>query len=466
MEQKFGMKQWIFFALSIALILIGKLAAPVSVLSAAGNTSLFFMLAIVVLLVSQTLSAGVIAIFGIICIPLLKLTPTLNDAAKLFGSQLFFFILACFAISTIMGKLPLSKRLLYFFLKTFNKSTKQSIIAMLLTTALLSTFISNFPCAILMYSIIKPFIDMIENEAERKQTAKTLIIGIIISVAIGGFCTPIGNSCMALASSTLTQVGFGISFVQWMSFGVPIAIVLFPITIFVLFKLLPPVEQSVEVRNAFINKLKAEIPNKFSIQEILTVLILGVTVVCWILNFNLMIVTVLCGLALIFPGFKLLTWKEFNDNTGWGTILMVCSILAVVSTLQSTGVITALMNVFKTALPVGVSPMLLLIIFGVFVSLMLILMPNGPVLVAVLATTIISLAQVIGIHPGVFLVGYAYFTTCSFLVPVDAITMVLFNNGANFSSKDYIKVGLPITIVIIILIAVWMPICGKILGLI
>ncbi len=466
MEITFGKKHWIFIFLSLVIILIGKFISPINSLSPEGNTSLFFMIGLILLLVTETLPTGFIAIAGVIFIPLLGLTSTLNDAAKLFGSQLFFYTLACFAISGVMGKLPLSRRLLYFFLKTFNKSIRQSITAILLTTALLSTFVSNFPACILMFILSKQFLQMINDEQQRKQTSKSIMVGLILSVAIGGIITPIGSSCVMLASSFLLQAGYGITFLQWICFGLPIATVSFPVMIFLLFKLLPPVEQPDEIRKEFAEKVNAEIPDKFSVQEILTVIILGITFICWVLNFNLLMVTCLCGLALIFPGFKLLTWKEFNAGTGWNTVLLICSFLAIASTMQTTGVTAWLIKIFNILIPNGASPILLLIIFGIFVSIVLLLMPNGPVLMAVLGTSIITLANIINIHPAILLIGFATYTTYSFILPIDGISLIVYEGGANFATIDEPKVGIPMAIAAIIITAFWLPICGKLLGII
>lgn len=99
------------------------------------------MLTIVVYLVSEALPPGVIALVGIVFLPILGITKSLQEAAGALGNQLFFYTLACFAIGTVMAKMPISNRILYFFLKTFNKSTKGTITAIMLTTATISTYI-------------------------------------------------------------------------------------------------------------------------------------------------------------------------------------------------------------------------------------------------------------------------------------------------------------------------------------
>ncbi len=465
MASTFKMKNWIILVISIIITLIGKFMAPIAALSADGNTVLFFMMAIVLILATETLPSGPLGIIVIVLLPVLGLAKTLNDSAKLFGSQLYFFILACYAIALIMGKLPLSKRILLFFLKKFGKTTKGTITAILLTTAILSSFISNFPACLLVFFIAKQYINMIENEADRKQTQRSIMVGIIIAVAIGGICTPVGSSCTILASTYLAQAGYPISFLQWICFGLPIAAIMFPAATFLLYKILPPVEQSEESRKIFIDNVSAQIPEKMSAQEILTLIILGATFICWVLNFNLMLVTCFCAIAILFPGFKLLSWKEFNDGAGWGTIMMVCALIAVVTVISSTGVMAWLLVIFNSLIPAGASPIIILLILGLFTAVIILIMPNGPVVMAVFGSVIVALATSLGIHPAVLVLSFAFFTTYSFTLPIDSLSLVIYDGGANFRAKDEPLVGIPLMVIATIATSIWVPICALLLKL-
>ncbi len=465
MTSIFNKKHWIFLIISIAITLVGKFLTPIRALSPEANTALFFMLAVVVLLATETLPSGLLGFIVVVMLPVLGLVKNLNDATTLFGSQLFFFALACYTIALIMGKLPLSKRILLFFLKKFGKTSKGTITAILLTTVLLSTFISNFPACLLVFFIAKQYINMIEKEEDRKQTQRSLMVGIIIAVSIGGLVTPVGSSCAILASTYLSQAGYGIGFLKWICFGLPVAVIMFPSAIFLLFKFLPPIEQNEETRKIFIDNVEAQIPAKMSSSEILTLVILGVTFICWILNFNLMLVTCFCAIAILFPGFKLLTWEEFNEGAGWGTIVMICAILAIVSVIASTGVMTWLLNIFTSLIPVGANSAIIILILGLFTALMILIMPNGPVVMAVFGTMIIPLSISIGIHPAVLVLSFAFFTTFGFTLPIDALSLIIYDGGNNFKAKDEPIVGFPLMLIATIATAIWMPVCSFILGL-
>ena len=465
MTKTFGTKQLISIAFSIAIILFGRFAAPLDILSAEGNTALALMLGLVVLLLTEALPAGLIGIIGIVVLPLLGLVPTLGAAAALFGNQFFFYLCACYAIAGVMEKSPLSKRILYFLLKAFRNSVKGMITAMILATAILSTFISNFPAAILMSILGKQFLSMFPDEKDRRQTSKSLMIGIVIGVAIGGIATPVGNSCMILASTYLSEAGYPVSFLRWMVFGVPVAAAMFFFTKMFLFKIFPPAPLDDDTRAQFLADMKAQIPEKLGGREWITLTILTATFICWVMNFNLMLVTCICGILLLFPGFGLLTWNEFQKQAGWGTTILICSLCAVVGVLQSTGVLDWLLSLLSAAIPAGAGLFPIILVLGLFTALIVIVMPNGPVLVTVLGTTIIALASQMGVHPAVLLLGFAFFTTFGFIFPTESLALAIYDGGSNFDAKDLPKIGLPLSIFATLVTAAWLPVCAKLFGM-
>lgn len=444
-------------AASIILILVGKLSAPIPAISADANTALFFMLSLVIIIATETLPAGLIGIVAVAMLPILGLTESLAAASALFGNQLFFYTLACFAISAVMTKLPIGSRILLFFLKRA-KSTKGIITALLVTCAVLSMFISNFSAALLVYMVGKQYLSMIQNQEDRKKLSGTLMIGLVLSAGIFGFITPVSNSGTVLVSTYLADAGYTVSFGQWLAFGFPIAAVWLPIMFAFLFKLLPPPEQSNEAREGLLTAVMASIPERVSKQELLAIFILGITFVCWILNINAMIVSCCCCIALLFPGFGLISWKDFNDTVGWGSLLMICGLIAAVSALSSTGVFPWLIELFSALLPPGAGLVWVLVLLGLCIPIMLILIPNAPALVAVLGAALIPMAEGMGIHPVPLLLSFCAFVSVEAVIPIGSLTMIIYDGGRNFRAKDMPKIAIPTALCAVILCAIWAPI--------
>ena len=387
------------------------------------------------------------------------MTESLDQAASMFGSTMFWFSLACFAIATVMTTLPLSKRISLCILKIAPKNINGVISALFIATAVLSAFMSNFSAAIILTAIAKQFLEIYDNEEDRQKSKSALFIAIVLGAAIGGIVTPMGSGCMVIAKNFLDQAGFSISFVQWIAFGLPVAIVMFIASLFVLTHFLKPVPLSEEKINAYINTLQSELPDKWSLQEILAAVILVVTLIFWLMNFNMILVALLCTILLLFPGFGILSYQTFEKETGWGTVMLIPALMVVVSILAQQGVLDWLVGGLMNVIPEGAPVQLIIVIFGIFIAVVLIVMPSGPVLTTVMVPIMISLAQQVGVHPVALAMAIAFFATFGFIIPTETVALMVSDGGKNFTSKDLPKIGLPVSIVAIIACAIWLPIC-------
>ena len=458
-KKTFGTKSWIITGVVILLILFGRLVAPISALGVGGNTALFYMLGIVILLLTNVFPVGLIAIISIAFLPILALTDSLDTAAQMFGSTMFWFSLACFAIAAVMTKLPLSKRISLLILKIAPKNINGVISALFIATAVLSAFMSNFSAAIILTAIAKQFLEIYDNEEDRKKSKSSLFIAIVLGAAIGGIVTPMGSGCMVIAKSALEKAGYSISFVSWIVFGLPVAIVMFFATLFVLTHFLKPVPLDSEKIEAYIKKMQSELPDKWTLQEILATVILGVTLICWLMNFNMILVALICTVMLLFPGFGILGYDEFEKETGWGTVMLIPALMVVVSVLAQQGVLTWVVNGMLKVIPENASSFVVIAIFGVFIAAILIVMPSGPVITTVMVPIAIELGTKIGVHPVALGLAVAFFATFGFIIPTETVALMISDGGKNFSSKDLPKIGLPVSIVAIIACALWLPIC-------
>ena len=158
----------------------------------------------------------------------------------------------------------------------------------MIATAFLSMWISNtatavmiLPVGLAIISQLKDSPNTIENENEI--FGKTLMLAIAYSASIGGMATLIGTPPnLVLAGVVKTSYNIEINFLQWMSFGLPVSILL----LFICWKYLTSVaynfkndsfESGVEEIDKQINSL-----GEMSYEEksVLTVFIL--TALAWI----------------------------------------------------------------------------------------------------------------------------------------------------------------------------------------
>lgn len=319
-----GVKNNVTLVISLCIMCAGLFVPEMFGMSRMAIKTLCFTIAILVLLVTESMHIGVVSLLILALQPILGLTSSFAETVANFNTPIFFFMMSAFIIAGAVQESHLSKRMLKILLLKFGKTTKGAIFAILLATALLSTVIANLPALALFYGCSLNLLDMFENEEDRKQTGKSLCIGLIYASLCGGICTVVGNMNPMIAAAVLQDAGYHISFLQWMMVCAPAGIILFPVMIFLLFKFFPPVEISDEKRIRFINEI--EVAEKMSKQEIWVLFVLALMVVFWLLGshfpiFNTMHVS-LCGAVLmLLPSAKIMNWQTANRHVGWAPLL-------------------------------------------------------------------------------------------------------------------------------------------------
>lgn len=467
MEVIMSVKKKLVIFISLVVIVLSKFVPPFGGLDQRGCTALISTLGIILLLIFDALPLGLIAFIMIAIQPVLGLTESLTETASLFASPIFFFAIVGFGISAVMSKLPLTKRILRFFIRRFGKSTKGMIMAIAITAALFSTVIANFPVMLLFLALALGFVNAFEDENEKKATGKTLFLFLPIAICLGGIITPVGNVPMILCSGFLADAGHPVNFLQWMVMGGGIALVMIPVTALLVFKMFPPAKLTEEKKQKYLESL--DIPEKFTRQEIYAAVILGVTILCWILSssvpaLDMMLVGVIALCFLLFPGFGIITWKEFNEKCNWSTVMLVGSILAMCNMLSNTGVIQWMVDFFLEILPQNINITLLILGLAVFTFIVDLIMTNSPALFSLFGMPVIGVAAALSVHPAMTAYPLAIFATFPVLLPLEAVYLVAYTQGY-YTVKEMFRVGIVSSVLLAVMTAVWVPFSAGLMGI-
>ena len=452
--------------ISVLIIVIGIFMPGMFGLSTLAMRALFFTVAILLLLVTETLHIGIVALLMVVLQPVLGLTGSFAESVSNFNTPIFFFLISAFVIAGAVQESNLSKRILKFLLLKFGKTTRGAITAILLATALLSTVIANLPALILFYGISLDFLAMFDDAEDRRQTGKSICIGLIYAALCGGVCTVVGNMNPMIASANLAAAGTSISFLQWMIVGTPVGVLLFPLMLLILFKTFPPVEIEAEKRERFIQSIQVEA--KMGFQERWVTIIIILMVIFWLLGskfpfFNTMHVSICGATLMLLPCFRIMDWGTANRYIGWAAILLTCAFVSMAAVFTSTGLTEWILTLMNHVLPADANMILVLIVLGVITVLTLLLISNGPALVTIFAPSIIGLASARGINPAYLMIPLSMFMAFTVLLPIDSISLVTYASGT-YEMKDELKAGVPFAVCGILLISVVTVIMMKIVG--
>jgi sodium-dependent dicarboxylate transporter 2/3/5 len=170
------------------------------------------------------------------------------------------------------------------------------------------------------------------------------------------------------------------------------------------------------------------------------------------------------GFALLFiPGFEILTWDEFLSSVSWPAFFLVGSIITIGGALIANGVSQWLVTSFfpeTLNLPtLGIG-----FIAAIIVFVMLIIVPVAPALIPLLSAPFVGLAVSGGVSPVFLMMILGLAVSNCYLLPLDTVPLLTYMTGY-YKMQDMPKATAPIQIALAVVLAVWVPIALKILGI-
>ena len=153
------------------------------------------------------------------------LSPT--QVAQAYGSPLILLLLGGFMISTAMSDSGAHRRIALFMVRLFGGGSARGLVLGFMTaSAVLSMWISNTATTLMLLPVALAVLERAD-----RQLAIPLLLGIAYAASIGGLGTPIGTPPNLIFMQIYSdQFGQTISFPQWMSWGLPVVIIMVPLT--------------------------------------------------------------------------------------------------------------------------------------------------------------------------------------------------------------------------------------------
>ena len=471
-----------------AFILLAVNFSPgISGLSGAGQSTIALTLFFLFLLVTEALPVTLASLLTIGLIPVFGAREAFYGAVQGFSHPVIFFILSSFAIAGAIMNVPLPKRILLFLVKRTKPGFKNILFSMMVATAVVSFFISNVPACAIMMVIALEFVNMFENGEQKKRAGKILMIAIPVATMIGGIATPASSSLNLLALSILySETGISVSFVQWMFVGVPLVVVLIPFAWFLMVKVyeLPDKPNRTRAYNApspeciisqneipiekFLKKLEAEVNPRFERRELIVLAAMSLMLVLWLLSswvesMEIFTVSVLGAVFLMLPGIEIITPKKFVESINWDIIFISGTVLSLAAAFIQNGVSEWLLELFlninldlHVSLLVGIAALSAFLLLTVFTS--------APALITVLAAPFVAVALAGGIPPGFLIIALAICSGNCYLLPLDTVQLITYSKGY-YSMTDMGKSTVFLQLALIVLLALWIPFAGEIVGI-
>jgi sodium-dependent dicarboxylate transporter 2/3/5 len=254
--------------------------------------------------ITEAIPIAATALLPIILFPFLGVMST-SSTTSAYANHLIYLFMGGFLIAMAMQKWNLHRRIALHTIHRVGVSPSRIILGFMTATAFLSMWISNTATAMMMLPIALAVINQLTiNQPTGTDECKTtsafgtaLMLGIAYSASIGGVATLIGtppNAILAGVVENLYQQR--ISFAAWLSFGVPLALVMLAIAWFYLTRLAYPVgHQSAPGVKELITKELSEL-GPMSRQESWVAIIFAGVAISWV-GRGLFDITALAGVS-------------------------------------------------------------------------------------------------------------------------------------------------------------------------
>jgi len=189
--------------------------------------------------VTEAVPLAATALLPLVLFPLLGVTDIAVTAAP-YANPVIFLFLGGFWLALAMERSGLHKRVALSIIARGGGHPRRLVGAVMAAAALLSMWVSNTATTMMLLPIAASLAGAPKDPKEpmdpaRRAFATALMLGVAYAASIGGLATPVGSPPNALAVGYLAQThDIHISFADWMMFGVPVVLVLLPLSWFVL----------------------------------------------------------------------------------------------------------------------------------------------------------------------------------------------------------------------------------------
>ena len=418
------------------MLLAGPLAALVAgLLMQDAGPAVAWTVAVTTLCAAWWITEAVpIPVTALIPIALLPLVGAIApvQAARAVGDPLILLLMGGFMLSTAMEKSGAHRRIALGMINLFGaRDGRRLVFGFMAAAAVLSMWISNTATTLMLLPIALAVIQGCDD----KRLAIPLLLGMCYAASIGGTGTPVGTPPNLIFMRVYQEsTGVELGFTQWMSWALPVVLVMLPIAGFWLTRGL---KLSAPVKLPAVGAWRRE--------EVRTLAVFAVTALLWVTRrepfggwsglldlpqANDGSVALLAVVAMfVIPngaGGRLLDWKTAG-SIPWGILLLFAGGICLAGAFASTGLSTTIGDMLASY--AGWSPWLLILIICLAVTFLTEITSNTAT-TSLLMPILAAAAIAAGIEPRVIMVPAAISASFAFMLPVaTGPNAVVFSSG-------------------------------------
>ncbi len=355
------------------------------------------------------------------------------------SNSVIWLILGGFFIAEAISKVGLDTQMFRFAVRSFGSKPKRLLLGLMLATAVGSMIMSNTATTAMMIAAVAPLVATLEEDAP---FLKALFLGIPAAAALGGMGTIIGSPPNAIAVEAINSipsldVNFG--FLDWMIYGVPIALVLTLIVWFGLTKKYVPKVSALNINVLDLGNNSDEEDKsrrEIKLRKNIVLAVVGLTILLWMTEkWHGIPAAAVSGIPIIiFTMVSIITGDDVR-KLPWDTLMLVAGGLSLGLAIQEAGLASYFVGKLENvSLP-------LLVLIGLF-SITTVALSNVMSNTAT-ATILIPAASLLAVKDPLLLpVIIGLSASCALLFPVSTPPNAVVFASGKIKQSDFQTSGL------------------------
>ncbi len=436
-------RRYIGLATGPILFLTILLIHPFEELNPGANATMAVTAWMAIWWIGELTHISVTALLPIVLLPISG-AASINQTTAAYGDKMLFLFVGGFIIAIAMEKWDLHRRIALNIIKAVGSGPDKILLGFMISTGLLSMWISNTATTLMMVTIGSAIIAQTSTKAgsEGEGFFKSLLLGIAYSASIGGVATLVGTPTNPIFVAIANEMyDVDISFAEWMIFAMPFSIVVIFLTWLYLSRVAYKVRSiDLHMGKEIVDK-ELEALGKMKFEEKAVAWVFGLTAFAWISrtfilnlfipNLNDTTIAIAGAISLfLIPSNKkkvgLITWDE-AVRLPWGVILLFGGGLSLAAAFKSTGLALWIGSQMTSleALPL----LAIILIVTIIVNFMTEVTSNVAT-ASIILPVLAALSQAIGIHPFLLMIPATMAASCAFMLPVaTAPNAIVFASG-------------------------------------
>ena len=396
-----------------------KIVWAMAIALALGTAAFFFLsetqaalVGVVALLVAlwtnEGLPLGVVSLLPIVLFPALHILPTKATTLN-YAHPIIYLFLGGFMLAIAVEKSGLHVWIAKKMLRVFPASGRGVIIALVMTSGVMSAILSNTTTALLLITIAL-FL------SEDPRLKMRFVLAVAYGASVGGILTPIGTPPNLILLGVMEEQGMAmIPFVQWMWMLAPLAIAMLIVIALVL--------------GVGVGDVRLEHPgdaDALTRDQKRVLAVLGGVVLLLLINAPIRpyweglgmsepVIFLSAGLLLFAPPFTLLVWQEDNAKIPYRIMFLFGAGFAIARAFSETGLAAQIADYL-----VGYShlaPLYLLMIIAVMITFSTEITSNTA-LISIMLPVIYAVTQKAGVNPTLFMMVATICASYAFMLPI------------------------------------------------